>query len=702
MRKLHKALICSFSLLLLGCAQTLTPRAQEGILDLRNHDWSSGPVSLAGEWKFYWKEFADPTSPGAPTGFISAPGKWNAFTTPGGKAGGQGYATYRLEIALGPGAPQLSLRTLHFDSSSRIYVNGKLLEQVGQPGTSAQENIADRRPGVIQLERADRLDLLIHVANFEHRNGGFPRDMLIGPTAQIEKIRLRHLLRDLFLCGSLCMMALYHFALFALRSRDRAPLYFGLFCLLIAVRSDLVGERVISQLIFDSPQFALLHRIEYISFFLATPCFLAYTSNLFPGAIFRRGILIAVTIVFLAGSTFVLMAPSFIYTQTLFAFQIFMIAVGLYIMAGAVYLIIQKRIGARVFVGTFVIFFVSVINDILYSRSVVNSGFFVALGLFLFTFTQAFLLSRLYAESFRRVEELAIDLENSERRYRHLVEDSGEIILSLDDNGIILSSNQAAVRILGYSPRELTGRKLSSLIFDAGPSNAFMARHLFEERLVELVKTDRAQEFPAHFSTAQSDVCELNVRLQRVALENGRAIIANLAQKPLDILARYCLEDHRHYLLSNSFQMGELLNHSLTAGLESRVPEEEHILVRLALREMMINAIEHGNLGITFAEKTRATENGTLGDLIQQRLQNPVYAGRKIHVKIDADESRVEFTIRDEGEGFDHKAMIERATRANETDSLYHGRGLRFALSFFNSVEYNEIGNEVRLTRLLK
>ncbi|MCE9597266.1 MAG: ATP-binding protein, partial [Spirochaetia bacterium] len=157
-----------------------------------------------------------------------------------------------------------------------------------------------------------------------------------------------------------------------------------------------------------------------------------------------------------------------------------------------------------------------------------------------------------------------------------------------------------------------------------------------------------------------------------------------------------------HYLLSNSFQMGELLNYSLTAGLESRVPEEEHMLVRLALREMMINAIEHGNLGITFAEKTAATQNNTLADLIQERLQNPHYATRKLHVKIDSDESRVQFTLRDEGEGFDHRAMVERARSANETDALYHGRGLRFALSFFNSVEYNERGNEVRLTRIFK
>ncbi|MCE9597710.1 MAG: PAS domain S-box protein, partial [Spirochaetia bacterium] len=547
MRKLHKASLSLFVLLILGCGQEGTsPQAENGVLDLRNYSWSAGPLSLKGVWRFYWKEFVDPQAQAPVSGFIIVPGKWNQFATPAGEAGGPGYATYRLEVKLGQQPPPLSLRMLHFDSACRIYVNGMLVEQIGNPGKSANENIAERKPGVIRLEPAENLDIVIHVANFEHRNGGFPRDLLIGPTTQIENVRLRHLFRDLFLCGSLCMMALYHFALFALRPRDRAPLFFALFCTLIAIRSDLVGERVISYLLFSSPSFPLLHRIEYLSFLLATPCFFAYAASLFPGKVFRPWLLNTISAIFIAGSAVVITTPSFVYTQTLFAFQILMMAVGLYIMGGAVYLIHLKRPGARVFVGTFVVFFLSVINDVLYSRSVVNSGFFVALGLFLFTFTQAFLLSRLYAESFRRVEELAIDLENSERRYRHLVEDSGEIILSLDDNGIILSSNQAATRILGYSLKDLNGLKLSSLIYDSGPSNAFMAKRLFEERLVELVKNDKSQEFPAHFRTTHSDVCELNVRLQRVTLENGRAIIANLAQKPMDILARYCLEDHRH------------------------------------------------------------------------------------------------------------------------------------------------------------
>ena len=63
----------------------LLPRVEKGILDLRSWDLDKdGPVPLAGDWEFYWKDFIDinlfssSTEPKAPS-FIYVPGIWNDF-----------------------------------------------------------------------------------------------------------------------------------------------------------------------------------------------------------------------------------------------------------------------------------------------------------------------------------------------------------------------------------------------------------------------------------------------------------------------------------------------------------------------------------------------------------------------------------------------------------------------------------------------
>jgi diguanylate cyclase (GGDEF)-like protein/PAS domain S-box-containing protein len=55
-------------------------------------------------------------------------------------------------------------------------------------------------------------------------------------------------------------------------------------------------------------------------------------------------------------------------------------------------------------------------------------------------------------------------LRESERRYRHLVESSQGLICTHDLDGLLLSVNPAAARILNYDPTEMVGRSLRDFI----------------------------------------------------------------------------------------------------------------------------------------------------------------------------------------------------------------------------------------------
>jgi anti-sigma regulatory factor (Ser/Thr protein kinase) len=118
--------------------------------------------------------------------------------------------------------------------------------------------------------------------------------------------------------------------------------------------------------------------------------------------------------------------------------------------------------------------------------------------------------------------------------------------------------------------------------------------------------------------------------------------------------------------------------------------------LQLALGELIVNAVEHGNCGITYEEKTEAMENGlSVVDLVALKTKDPAIRAKKVEFLWDIQPDKTIFTIRDEGAGFDVKAYL-RKIAAQNTMSL-HGRGIRMASVLSTELKYNEKGNQVML-----
>ncbi|MCB1906996.1 MAG: response regulator [Rhodocyclaceae bacterium] len=114
----------------------------------------------------------------------------------------------------------------------------------------------------------------------------------------------------------------------------------------------------------------------------------------------------------------------------------------------------------------------------------------------------------------------------------------------------------------------------------------------------------------------------------------------------------------------------------------------------MGLSELMINAIEHGNLEISFAEKSRLKEVDRWHEEVERRLALPEYRGRSVTVSVERKDDDWEFLIEDQGQGFDWHQYLEfdpeRAFAPN-------GRGIALARQLaFASLDYEGCGNRVR------
>lgn len=130
---------------------------------------------------------------------------------------------------------------------------------------------------------------------------------------------------------------------------------------------------------------------------------------------------------------------------------------------------------------------------------------------------------------------------------------------------------------------------------------------------------------------------------------------------------------------------------NLTSYLVNFYPDPEKTM--LGISEMLINAVEHGNLEIGYDEKGEIFMNGTWEDEIHKRLKQKKHKNKKVNVIYKRSKSAISLKIRDEGKGFDWKKYLEMSPdRAVD----YHGRGIALSKALsFDKVEYNPPGNEV-------
>ncbi len=131
---------------------------------------------------------------------------------------------------------------------------------------------------------------------------------------------------------------------------------------------------------------------------------------------------------------------------------------------------------------------------------------------------------------------------------------------------------------------------------------------------------------------------------------------------------------------------------NLTYFIANSFPDPERVV--LGLSEIMINAVEHGNLGITYDEKASFLIDGTLTDEIERRMKLPENVKKVVGVEFEKGSDEICVKISDEGDGFCWSDFLEiKPSRATDPN----GRGIIMARKVsFDKLEYIGSGSEVR------
>lgn len=143
------------------------------------------------------------------------------------------------------------------------------------------------------------------------------------------------------------------------------------------------------------------------------------------------------------------------------------------------------------------------------------------------------------------------------------------------------------------------------------------------------------------------------------------------------------------------FRIHNLRECNLVASQVAHLCPEPHRVVT-GISELLINALEHGNLRIGYHEKSNLMRSGMWQIEVEKRLNARENLGGFIELEFNVAAETVQIRIRDQGPGFDWTPYMDfDPGRAFDP----HGRGIAVArLSSFDDLEYIGDGNEVVAT----
>ncbi len=305
----------------------------------------------------------------------------------------------------------------------------------------------------------------------------------------------------------------------------------------------------------------------------------------------------------------------------------------------------------------------------------------------------------------RRIDDLhtaKARVERNERKYRSLFDGTSEPVALLDNKLRFKECNAAAVDLF-----HLEGIQLE-YTDDRTPT---LPQRLYEDQRERLSTAERIVQagiemrtakkpagIPVRIRTAVGEIKSCTLWMEFIRSADEPEYLVRVAVDDDDALAKAFVEGRERFDIENTLSAADEVCRRACAFLPRYLAGEDANFIMMCLREMVLNAVEHGNLEITFKEKTEAQRNRNYFEFLQQRAADPRFKARRVSVEYMINAEKALFRVSDQGPGFDHQKQLAQAAKPGP-ELLEHGRGLLMTLAAFDRVQYNDKGNQVTLEK---
>jgi DNA-binding response OmpR family regulator len=285
-------------------------------------------------------------------------------------------------------------------------------------------------------------------------------------------------------------------------------------------------------------------------------------------------------------------------------------------------------------------------------------------------------------------------------------------VLLVDDDPISLQLMQSYLKPKGYAISTATNGEQAEQLIGAHPAQYFSAIVLNFRMpgkdgvtlLTELKQGERCL-VPIILQTSANDPKQIKAGIDAGAFyylikPYTPKVFLSIVDSAIKDFSNHQLVTQKLAKLTNSMRLLK------DAHFEFRTLEEATNLssfiahltqdpkkVGLGLFELLVNAVEHGNLEISYDEKTELLNQARLKQEIDQRLQLAPFQQRYVKVDIAQHAGDLVISIEDMGKGFDFEQYLEFSVeRALDN----HGRGIMMANKLsFDSLQYSLGGRRV-------
>ena len=416
---------------------------QHAVVDLTDVDFNNGKIlSLNQEFEFYWNKLYTPADfknglNGNPD-LLVKPGSWNDLEVNGKKCGSYGYATYRLTLINLPDR-ELVLDAYSVQTACRIFINDSLKTEVGKVETDeASTEPMNRDEQIIIPAGLDTAQIIIQIANFHHRKGGFVHPFEIGTPETIVQQRLQYYLLDSIESSALAIIGLFLLALYIFRRKDLSVLYFALFCISLSAR-PIISVNYLVAFVIPQINWSLMLKVEYLAVFFACLFMTLYIRELFPKQLPKIIVRILATI-FIVKIVITVFTPPAVFSWLVLSILV-TVPIGIIILTITIIRAVIAKVEGANYAGIGVIvLFVSLLLKVLsYSGIIPPVNVLITMLDIAFIFMMSLILGSRFSIQFVKVELLQerteqqnVEIEQKKQlveKQKHLVEEKNKEIL---------------------------------------------------------------------------------------------------------------------------------------------------------------------------------------------------------------------------------------------------------------------------------